>query len=131
MMSSPSSIDILLVEDDEDLREAMVDTLTEAGYTVEAVRHGRAALDWFEDGALRPKLILLDLMMPVMDGWQFLDERQKFPVIMAVPVVVLSANGAFTGGSDTIPFLRKPISVKPLLAVVARFCAVASDPAPA
>jgi CheY-like chemotaxis protein len=127
-MTSSTSIDILLAEDDEDLREAMVDTLTEAGYSVEAVCHGRAALEWFEDNANLPKLILLDLMMPVMDGWQFLDERQKLPRVAAVPVIVLSATGAFTGGSDTISFLRKPIAVKPLLTVVARICA--AKPAP-
>jgi CheY-like chemotaxis protein len=122
-MMSPCT-DVLLAEDDEDLREAMVDTLSEAGYSVEAVGNGRDALEWLEDSAAPPKLILLDLMMPVMDGWQFLDERQKTPKVAAVPVVVLSANGAFTGESETVVFLRKPIGVKPLLAVVASYCAV-------
>jgi CheY-like chemotaxis protein len=117
-----SCIDILLAEDDEDLREAMVDTLNDAGYSVEAVGNGRDALEWLEDTAHPPKLILLDLMMPVMDGWQFLDLRQKTPKVASVPVVVLSANGSFTGGDEEIAFLRKPVGVKPLLAVIARYC---------
>lgn len=117
-----AGIDILLAEDDEDLREAMVDTLHEAGYTVAAVGNGRDALEWLEDSAVAPKLILLDLMMPIMDGWQFLDERKKTPRAAAVPVLVLSANGDFAGENDTIGFMRKPIAVKSLLAVLARYC---------
>jgi CheY-like chemotaxis protein len=121
-MSPPGCIDVLLAEDDEDLREAMVDTLNDAGYTVEAVGNGRDALEWLEDNALPPKLILLDLMMPIMDGWQFLDERQKTPKVAAVPVVVLSANGAFSGKASTDGFMQKPVGVKRLLDVVARYC---------
>lgn len=122
------SIDILLAEDDEDLREAMVDTLHDAGYTVEAVGNGRDALEWLEDSVNPPKLILLDLMMPVMDGWQFLDERQKTPKIAAVPVVVLSANGHFASATETIGFMRKPVAVKSLLAVIANYCVSSLPP---
>jgi CheY-like chemotaxis protein len=121
-MTSSSGVDVLLAEDDEDLREAMVDTLNDAGYSVEAVGNGRDALEWLEDNLAPPRVILLDLMMPVMDGWQFLDERQKNPKIAAVPVVVLSANGDFTRESDTIGFMRKPVAVKALLALIARHC---------
>ncbi len=121
-----SCIDILLAEDDEDLREAMVDTLSEAGYTIEAVANGRDAIEWLEDRAHPPKLILLDLMMPVMDGWQFLEEREKTPKAASVPVVVLSAAGNFARANDAVGFIRKPIAVKPLLAVVARYFAVSA-----
>jgi CheY-like chemotaxis protein len=121
-MTSSPGVDVLLAEDDEDLREAMVDMLNDAGYSVEAVSNGRDALSWLEDNLAPPRVILLDLMMPVMDGWQFLDERQKTPKIAAVPVVVLSANGDFARESDTIGFMRKPVAVKSLLAVIARYC---------
>ena len=120
-MTSPS-IDILLAEDDQPLRDAMTELLNDAGYSVEAVSNGRDALDWLHDSPTPPKLILLDLMMPVMDGWQFLDEQQKSPRNAAIPVVVLSANGSFAGRSESIPFLRKPVALKPLLAVVRRYC---------
>ena len=118
-----SCIDILLAEDDEDLREAMVETLSEAGYTVEGVANGRDAIEWLEDSVHSPKLILLDLMMPVMDGWQFLEAREKTPKVATVPVVVLSASENFKNTSDTVSFMRKPVAVKPLLAVVASYCA--------
>lgn len=121
-------IDVLLAEDDQDLRDAMVDTLNDAGYSVEAVGNGLDALEWLEESALPPKLILLDLMMPVMDGWQFLDERQKKPSVAAVPVVVLSANGSFTGGGDSTGFMRKPVGVKPLLALIASYCTSSPPP---
>jgi CheY-like chemotaxis protein len=123
-----SSIDVLLAEDDEDLREAMVEMLEDAGYAVAAVGNGRDALEWLEDNTASPKLILLDLMMPVMDGWQFLDERQKTAKIAAVPVVVLSANGDFTRETDTVGFMRKPVAVKSLLAIIARYCGATFPP---
>jgi CheY-like chemotaxis protein len=122
MAHGGTCIDILLAEDDEDLREAMVDTLHDAGYSVEAVGNGRDALEWLEDSVEPPKIILLDLMMPVMDGWQFLDERRKTPKVASVPVVVLSANGSFTEKGETVAFLRKPVRVKPLLAIIASYC---------
>jgi CheY-like chemotaxis protein len=121
-------VEVLLVEDDEDLREVMVDILGSAGYGVAAVEHGRAALDWFESTPEPPKLILLDLMMPVMDGWEFLDARQKIPLLAAVPVVVLSANERFTGRTPTVAFLRKPVARTPLLAVVASYCPAPAQP---
>ena len=120
---SSLTIDILLAEDDEDLREAMVETLSDAGYRVEAVENGREALTWLEDNDAVPKLILLDLMMPVMDGWQFLDARDRSPKVASVPVVVLSANGTFTGVNESVAFMKKPISVKPLLDAIASYCA--------
>ena len=116
------TIDVLLAEDDEDLREAMVDTLNDAGYSVAAVANGRDALEWLEDTPTPPKIILLDLMMPVMDGWQFLSERQKTPKVASVPVVVLSANGSFLEQGGTVAFLRKPVAVKPLLELIAGYC---------
>ena len=114
--------DILLAENDEDLRDSMTGKLRKAGYSVEAVANGREALEWLDSAASLPKLLLIDLMMPVMDGWQFLDEQQKIPRAAAIPVVVLSASGSFAGRSESIPFLRKPVALKPLLAVVARYC---------
>jgi CheY-like chemotaxis protein len=124
-----SGIDILLAEDDEDLREAMVETLNDAGYTVEAVGNGRDAIEWLEGADTPPKLILLDLMMPVMDGWQFLEKREKTPKVASVPVVVLSASGSFESPNQTVAFMRKPVALKPLLAIVATYCAT-GEPAP-
>lgn len=115
-------VDIVLAENEQDLRDAMIGTLKKAGYTVEGFANGRDALEWLEAAPQPPKLLLIDLMMPVLDGWHFLDELQKSTRNAAIPVVVLSASGSFAGRSESIPFLRKPIASKPLLAVVARYC---------
>jgi CheY-like chemotaxis protein len=68
-------------------------------------------------------------MMPVMDGWQFLEKREKTPKAASVPVVVLSASAKFDSTNDTVSFMRKPVAVKPLLALVASYCAP-GDPTP-
>jgi two-component system chemotaxis response regulator CheY len=125
-MTSPS-IDILLAEDDQPLRDAMTELLNDAGYSVEAVSNGRDALDWLQDSPTPPKLILLDLMMPIMDGWQFLEAQQKAANTAAIPVVVLSASGIFNGTHETLMFMRKPVAVTPLLELIARYCGEAAD----
>lgn len=121
-------IDILLAEDDQPLREAMRELLVDAGYSVEAVSNGRDALEYIQDSEQPPKLILLDLMMPIMDGWQFLDEQQKTPRTASIPVVVLSASASFAGMKDTLMFMRKPVAVMPLLDLIARYCGEATEP---
>lgn len=114
-------VDILLAEDDDDLREAMLDTLQDAGYRVAAVANGQEALDWLHDAERLPSLILLDLMMPVMDGWQFREAQSKDTKVSLVPVVVLSAMGSHPT-IDSVEYLKKPTKVAPLLALVERYC---------
>jgi CheY-like chemotaxis protein len=80
---------VLVVDDDDALREAIVDAISDAGYVVEQAENGRIALDKMR--ASSPCLVLLDLMMPVMDGYGVLDELAKDPRTASVPVVVLSA----------------------------------------
>jgi CheY-like chemotaxis protein len=114
-------VDILLAEDDDDLREAMLETLEEAGYAVFAVSNGRDALSWLHEAPRLPALILLDLMMPVMDGWQFRELQRVDPRASKVPVVVLSAMGTHPT-IEAVESLKKPTKVAPLLELVARFC---------
>lgn len=122
-----TSIDILLAEDDQPLRDAMTELLNDAGYSVEAVSNGRDALEWLQDSPTPPKLILLDLMMPIMDGWQFLEAQQKAANTASIPVVVLSASGSFNSTHETLMFMRKPVAVTPLLELIARYCGEAAD----
>jgi CheY-like chemotaxis protein len=68
---------ILVVEDDADTRAGLVSFLEGEGFTVRGAANGREALDVLEGALVPPRLILLDLMMPVMDGWQFLAERRR------------------------------------------------------
>jgi CheY-like chemotaxis protein len=115
--------DVIIVDDDTAVRAAICDVLHEVGYAVAAFENGRTALEYLRDGN-RPSLILLDLMMPVMDGWAFLCEKREDPRLAAIPVAVLSAAGIERLPAD-VPadhFLRKPFQVSPLLDLVARTC---------
>jgi CheY-like chemotaxis protein len=84
--------DILLVEDDEDLSEVLSDLLADCGYRVATATHGLEALGYLEGHPL-PSLILLDWMMPVMDGEEFVRQKAARPAIAKVPVFLLSARG--------------------------------------
>jgi CheY-like chemotaxis protein len=111
---------ILIVEDDDDIREALTQILELEGYQVREAVNGREALD-ISAQQPTPSLILLDLMMPVMDGWQFRSEQMKDPVLSKVPVVVISADAsvhekvASFGAASVLP---KPISLDRLLRAV-------------
>jgi len=100
---------VLLVEDDPDSREALAALLEMSGRQVLSAGNGREAVEHLEKG-LRPALILLDLMMPVMSGWEFLEERVRHPEWGAIPVVVLSAAAIDEKlAALRVPYLRKPI----------------------
>jgi CheY-like chemotaxis protein len=111
---------ILIVEDDDDIREALSQILELEGYVVRQAVNGREALDISAEQPT-PSLILLDLMMPVMDGWQFRAEQMKDPALSKVPVVVISADAsvhekvASFGAASVLP---KPISLDRLLRAV-------------
>ena len=111
---------ILIVEDDDDIREALTQILELEGYVVREAANGREALDIIA-AQPAPSLILLDLMMPVMDGWQFRTEQMKDPSLSKVPVVVISADAsvhekvASFGAASVLP---KPISLDRLLSAV-------------
>ena len=80
---------VLVVEDDHLIREAIAEALDQEGFVVVEAANGREALDKLHQG--RTSLVLLDLMMPVMDGWQFREAQLQDPEISDIPVVVLSA----------------------------------------
>jgi len=111
---------ILVVEDDEGVREAMVNILQVMGYCVASAINGKEALDYLRDAAT-PDLIISDLAMPVMDGRQFRREQVKDPRLAKVPVIVVSALSDQTD-IDANEIFIKPIDVDILLAAVARYC---------
>jgi CheY-like chemotaxis protein len=115
---------ILIVEDDSDLREALAQVLRDEGYEVLGASHGQEALESLREGG-RPCLILLDLTMPVMNGWQFRDIQRQDPQLSAIPVIVLSAGQDLPAQMPLLglqEFIRKPIRLEFLLNSVARFC---------
>jgi two-component system response regulator MprA len=113
----------MLVEDDADIR-AMISMLLELeGYRVVASSNGNDALRMLRDGE-RPCLILLDLMMPVMNGWQFRAEQARDPAIARIPVVIISGDGHAVEGAASARaagYLKKPIDLDTLLRTVQRF----------
>jgi CheY-like chemotaxis protein len=115
---------ILIIEDDPDVRLALSSVLAGEGYDVAEAGNGQEAIDHLQASAA-PALILLDLMMPVMDGWQFRDRQRSNPSLTTIPVVVVSADGTVAKKAATIGaagFLQKPVEIDQLLATVRRFC---------
>ena len=116
---------ILVVEDDADLRDAILDVLESAGFDVLTAGDGQEAFRIL--GNLRePALVLLDLKMPVMDGFEFRRQLLDTPGVSEVPLVFLSGDPKSQRQARALPFhgsLEKPFREQDLLRVVARYCA--------
>ena len=121
----PDFAPIYVVEDDPDVRETLCEVLRDEGYEPAAFAEGPAALQAMSQATHLPKLVLLDLMMPTMDGWAFRDWQRKSARLRTVPTVILSADGNIAESSASLEvqgYLRKPIHIDTLLALVERFC---------
>ena len=125
-MNSPTSLPLMIVDDDDDLRDAIADIMSAQGYKVAAFADARAALASLESGGT-PFLILLDLMMPGMSGWEFRAAQLKSPRLTPIPVVVVTAASTFIDGAALrdIEILRKPFELDTLLTLVGRYAAAA------
>jgi CheY-like chemotaxis protein len=113
---------ILVVEDDDDIREVVEEVLSAEGYRVDVAKDGLDALDKL-DGAARPPLILLDMMMPRMDGETFLRALRDKPALADAPVVVISGNAAVRDQARALRVdacLVKPFELDELLGVIRR-----------
>ena len=122
MPSTSPHCPVLIVEDDEDLREMMAQLLTLEGFHTATVANGREALEYLHEES-KPDVILLDLMMPVMDGWEFRRQQQADPVLAPVPVIVLSAlDQARASSLEADAFLKKPLDFDRLLSLVRAYC---------
>ena len=111
---------LLVVDDDVELCESMADALTDAGYDPVTAGDGLRALLVFENGAA-PKLILLDLMMPDMNGWQFREQQLRDQKMKDVPVVVMTASRDLRRHPvQADAFLFKPFTLEDLLEQVHR-----------
>ena len=116
---------ILLVEDDFAIRETVADVLTGEGFEVACARDGADALRQLGDGSPPPGLILLDLMMPVMDGWSFRSAQREDPRLAAIPVVLVSTGAGAEGTLEALApdgLLPKPFDLDQLIEVVGRYC---------
>ncbi len=116
---------ILIVEDERDIRETLQEALELEGYVVYSAANGRDAIERL-DTIPRPCLILLDLMMPVMTGWQFLEVQKRDARIAPIPVVIVTAAAGKVASEDIAGLLRKPIAMEVLLKVVEQYCGMPS-----
>jgi two-component system, cell cycle sensor histidine kinase and response regulator CckA len=111
---------LLVIEDDADIREALDGLLSMEGFRVTGCSNGREALDWLRMSP-KPDLILLDLMMPVMDGWQFRVAQKDDPELATIPVLALSADStAKAAAIDAEAYLKKPVDYDTLIATIDR-----------
>lgn len=111
---------VLVIDDDDELAEVVRQVLREAGYSVATVRHGAAALELVRH--VSPDLILLDLSMPIMDGWSFAAQYRRLAK-RGARIVLLTANAAAAAIARTLEvdgYLTKPFDVEELLAIVGR-----------
>ena len=115
---------ILVIEDDPTIREVLVEVLGEHGYAAIGAANGREALDTLAATADRPCVILLDLMMPVMDGRSFREEQLQCPELSDIPVIVISAHLDHTVATDlnAAAYLRKPVRLSEVLSSVKAHC---------
>jgi CheY-like chemotaxis protein len=118
-----------VVDDDPDLAEVLFRVLARSGYSVGWAKNGREALDYLRSHQGQD-LVLLDLMMPDMNGWEFRAEQLKDPSLSSIPVVVFSGHGKLEQDAASIGAaanLRKPVGLRDLLTVLGRIF----DPPPA
>jgi CheY-like chemotaxis protein len=106
---------VLVVDDEVDIREAVAELLAGEGYEVLDASDGAEALR--KARAFHPSVVLLDLMMPGMNGWEFCARRKGDPELERIPVIVLSALGRVQG-IDAVEYLQKPFELEDLLSAV-------------
>jgi CheY-like chemotaxis protein len=130
-MKKPLCKSILIADDNGDIRDTIEDTLKSAGYEVFAEKDGKEALNRLKM-MKSPTLVLLDLMMPVMSGWEFLDAKKSDAVLKPHQIITISSISATASIEDPAPLetagaLQKPIGLEPLLKMVQQFCGMPSQ----
>jgi two-component system chemotaxis response regulator CheY len=112
---------VLIIEDDPDIRLALADVIAEDGHDTMTAANGRDALEQLRVTGIAPCVIVLDLMMPVMDGWQFATGLRQLAQCTSTPIVIVSAGDDVEAEARAIGargHLRKPVDLDDLLATV-------------
>ncbi|MGC4117411.1 MAG: response regulator [Myxococcales bacterium] len=118
-MAAAAGGSVMVVEDDGDIRDVVGGLLDTEGFQVLSAKNGREALERLERGD-RPSVILLDLVMPEMNGWQFLEALRHRQEFEQIPVVVVTTYPSIVEGANAL--LQKPFDFENLVATVTRFC---------
>lgn len=119
---------VLIVDDNIDIANSLSDTLLREGYEILYAANGEEALRVLEKLKVPPCLILLDLMMPVMNGWEFIAYVEKHGLLESVPIVVISAHGSGGRLPGPISFVAKPFDLTDLLNRISTHCQGCSSP---
>jgi CheY-like chemotaxis protein len=124
MRKQPSGASILIIEDNTELGETLASFLEDLGYPVALAANGQEALSRLRS-APPPGLILLDLIMPIMNGWVFRDEQRQDPALTAIPLVVMSIVDDIQRQAvalGAVSYLGKPVDLNDLVALTAHYC---------
>jgi DNA-binding response OmpR family regulator len=116
---------VLIVEDDEDAAESLRDAVDVMGYKAEIAGNGKVALEHLRTEPTQYCLVLLDLMMPVMNGWDFLSEHHADKAIAGIPVIIVTAmprGQTKNAANDATAFLQKPLDTARLAAALRQYC---------
>ena len=117
---------ILVIEDEDDIREAVVNLLALEGYEAVPAHHGKEALELLKDRLEDPCLILTDLMMPEMDGWELIKILREQDILITIPVVVMTASET-KNVSSAKKVIKKPFDLPALISLVKEHCGEAND----
>jgi two-component system, chemotaxis family, chemotaxis protein CheY len=118
------TVTILIIEDEPHIRSIITEILEYEGYPVVSAGNGIEALAYLRQQAVLPRLILLDLGMPVMTGWEFREEQQRDPRLAHIPVIIMSATiqlDRTAAALNATGYLDKPVDIHSLLSNVARY----------
>jgi CheY-like chemotaxis protein len=120
---------ILIVDDDEDIRETLRDALTFEGYEAVTTNNGAEALKYLQQSTILPGLIILDLMMPVMDGSKFIEviNADYKDTLAKIPLILATAKGSHTNVTNSElahERIKKPIELDDLYSIVGKYCSV-------
>jgi CheY-like chemotaxis protein len=124
-MSGAAAPDVLVVDDDRNVCDLISAALAGRGYGTAVAGNGKEALAYLRGSSPRPRLILLDLMMPEMNGWEFRKVQQDDPALAAIPVAIITGLSGVEGKAAAIgavDVLCKPSRVETLVSLVSRFC---------
>lgn len=122
-MAAETCKNVMIIEDDQAIRASLRDIITFEGYSTIEAENGRVALNLlFDENVPTPCLILLDLMMPVLNGWEFLKIRQQNGSIAHIPTVVISAVSDARVAIGPTKTLKKPLNVEELVHALQSYC---------
>jgi len=123
--SQRTSFSVLVVDDDDDFRDSVAQVLDEDGFAVLTASDGREAIEVLHSASTKPSVILLDMMMPVMDGWEFREAQRNDPELASIPVAVFSAQPNIEATARSIEAaacFRKPLSLDYLIDTLDSLC---------